>query len=135
MRKVILAILLITVISSVTTTVLAEPTLKFSKMSLDAGDSATEITALESGIITCTAAVPNNTEGCLIVVLKKNGYIEKMSFVTQKINEASTDITTGLYVPEGEGYYLEVFLWNDIKGSGSLAKKYVLDDKGGAFVQ
>lgn len=94
---------------------------KFYALSFGEDGKSEEITALNTGLVESAVKSAN---GMLISVLKKDNAIAALAYHVRPQNGGA--MHSAVYVPEGEGYTLDTFVWSDITGTASYMPKAVL---------
>ena len=105
-----------------------ENQVKFYSLTLGEAGVRREITKIESGLIECAAnvKVEDLTNPFIIATLKKDGVLIKTAYLTKTGEAGENKYSVALFVPEGEGYSIDVFAWTDFDGTGSYFGKTTL---------
>lgn len=105
-----------------------ENQVKFYSLTLGEAGVRREITKIESGLIECAAnvKVEDLTNPFIIATLKKDGVLIKTAYLTKTGENGANKYSVALFVPEGEGYSIDVFAWTDFDGTGSYFGKTTL---------
>ncbi len=105
-----------------------ENQVKFYSLTLGEEGVRREIAKIESGLIECAANVKaeDGANPFIIAALKKDGVLIKTAYLTKTGEAGENKYSVALFVPEGEGYSVDVFAWTDFDGSGSYFGKTTL---------
>ena len=93
----------------------------FYKLSLGENSTRSAESALSAGLFECAANVSSTGEAMLITALKKDGILKSLVY-TMRENDGD-DIYTAVNVPDGSGYTLDAFVWNDLSGAAGYIGK------------
>lgn len=100
----------------------------FHKLVLGENGSRTDSETLSAGLAECRAGVSAAAGETPVVIaqLKKNGQTVALSYLQKETADGVNGYSLAVNVPEGEGYTLDVFAWEDFSGSGSRFAKTTL---------